>query len=179
MRKNTNIILDIDNTLVHAVHKCLQAKTIVKGNYEQYVDDNFVIYYRPNLQKFLNYVFKYYNVAIWSAGSKEYVEYITEKVITDYDKNRKLDFVFSWEECKDSMNIYNDTCFKNLKYIWNNDSLPVFRYYNTHNTILIDDLFHTFITQQKNTIWAEYFDVTLASANSDNYLLGLIQNLPQ
>lgn len=184
MRKNYNIILDIDNTLLHTIETNKHKKMNINGNYQIIRDKDFVIYLRPGLEEFLNYLFTNYNVAIWSAGTKDYVDYIVKKVIlnnSNTSQDRKIDFVFSLKHCEQSMkmNIKDENCFKNLKYIWSNKSIPVvIQYYNKLNTLLIDDLYDNCKNQWDNVIWAEFFDVNYAWSQYDKYLYKLRLLLP-
>lgn len=76
-----NIILDLDNTII-----CSETytKNIMK-TVQNYADYDFVCSYftvaRPHLQIFLDYIFRYCTVSIWTAASKNYASFICERFI--------------------------------------------------------------------------------------------------
>jgi TFIIF-interacting CTD phosphatase-like protein len=172
MRKRYNIILDIDNTLLHAIGNDGQPTLV---NRPVISDREFHIYPRPYLKYFLQYLFDNYNVAVWSAGNKEYVDYVTQKIITT--NTRHLDFVFNWDQCKEAQLLYKDSHnYKNLKYIWDNKDLSYL--YNQSNTILIDDRLATVNPQKNNCILIREFDATDEASTHDLELLKTIHQLP-
>ena len=77
--KKALLILDLDETLIHASAKKLERDE--KANVFDYF-----IYERPNLKEFLVSVSQNFELAIWSSAGDEYVdEVIKETVIGDFD----------------------------------------------------------------------------------------------
>ena len=87
--KHMNIILDLDNTIISAEEtdkfnfKKNKNKTL-KFSFHN-MDDYYIIFERPNIQVFLDFIFKNFNVSIWTAATKDYALFIIENVIL---KNR-------------------------------------------------------------------------------------------
>lgn len=124
--KNYLILLDIDNTLITSCTKSelpmnaipdLDNKPV--GLKPQYV------FKRPNLDKFLDFLFQNFTVALWSAGNKPWVDQIVNNILKKYKEN----FLFIWsrENC-DSKKI------KPLERVW-----TLYPQWSSENTILIDD----------------------------------------
>lgn len=81
---NHVIILDVDNTLVHAVDNhnlgnlCSHNDVISTPNYNVYI--------RPNLYRFLDYCFSITPyVILWSAGNFQYISEITKYIFKNYE----------------------------------------------------------------------------------------------
>ena len=84
MTNKPNIILDLDQTLI-------SAEVSEEHNFKKYemksklfdykdMDGYYIVYERPGLQKFLDYLFENFNVSIWTAASKDYALFIIEKI---------------------------------------------------------------------------------------------------
>ena len=91
--KNENIsllVLDLDETLIHASNKPLNHPadfTIFEHH----------VYKRPYLDEFLDEVKKKFLIGIWSSASDDYVKLIVEKIIP---KDLELEFVWGRSRCK-------------------------------------------------------------------------------
>ncbi len=72
-----NVVLDLDETLVHSVHKSITFQNC--DAFAQFED--YKIYKRPHVDEFLNIVFKRYNVYIWTAACKSYAKVVCEKLL--------------------------------------------------------------------------------------------------
>ena len=140
-----NIILDLDNTLVSSIKTndsnkeslMLLKKQADKDNiikyYDLYNDEKrliYVVFTRPNLDTFLDYVFSKYNVSIWTAGTRCYASFIIKNIM----KNRKIDYVFFDYHVNISTRIYKQP--KNLNLLANHFKLTE---YSTETTVIIDD----------------------------------------
>jgi hypothetical protein len=55
------------------------------------MENYYIIFERPGLQQFLTFLFKNFNVSIWTAASKDYALFIIDKIIIAGNKNRKID----------------------------------------------------------------------------------------
>ena len=77
MESKLNIVLDLDNTLVCAVDNYINQNIEVAKNL-RYVDyyineqEMYRIYERPHLQEFLDFLFKHYNVSVFTNATGEY-----------------------------------------------------------------------------------------------------------
>ena len=86
------IILDVDNTLIHAVDKDDSGRHCHSLKFQQNHHQNNVIstphynvYLRPNLYSFLDFCFSITPyVILWSAGNSPYIKEITKYVFKDY-----------------------------------------------------------------------------------------------
>ncbi|WP_445458005.1 NIF family HAD-type phosphatase [Flavobacterium sp. HNIBRBA15423] len=83
------IVLDIDETLLHAKEK------VIHDNFDFKIFD-YYIYKRPWLDEFLLEIKKHFKVAIWSSASDDYVAEIVSLIFPkDYD----LQFVWGRSKC--------------------------------------------------------------------------------
>lgn len=142
--KNKNVLLDLDNTLICAeptedifnipnVEKKIVEYTMdVPVNYYN-MDDYYLVFERPYLQEFLDFLFENYNVSIWTAASKDYALFIIDNIISR--PNRNIDYIFFSYHCNLSKKKYNGR-IKDLSMLWDQYKLPG---YEPDNTIIIDD----------------------------------------
>jgi TFIIF-interacting CTD phosphatase-like protein len=164
---NKTVILDLDETLISAIE---DFDTKYKGK-SYNMDDYYMVYERPHLQKFLDYLFKNFNVIIWTAASKDYALFIIDKILLSKD-NRKIDYVFFRYHCDISKKYQVGS--KNLKLLWED--------YNLHhltpvNTMIIDDYSDVYNIQKGNCVIAEEWDVTKPKSDECDFLLRMIQEL--
>jgi RNA polymerase II subunit A small phosphatase-like protein len=75
-KSNKLLILDLDETLIHATETKLEI--VEDFRYEQYY-----VYKRPNLNKFLEDVSKHFTVGIWSSADDDYVKEIVQRIIPE------------------------------------------------------------------------------------------------
>ncbi len=142
------LILDLDNTLIYADLKPMSNydfKFTCKG-------DQIWVKKRPQLNYFLNNVATNFDLAIWSASCKEYVNEIIKHIFKDI----KLVFVytekqtitkFTFDDFENTMRQYTT---KDLKKIWS--SKKKFKMYNKSNTLILDDIPENFRNNRGNGI---------------------------
>ncbi len=170
-----NVILDIDNTLVHSLSSEVHHTDFLYNKLTYHIDDELIVFERPGLNKFLDKLFKKYKVSIWTAGNKTYAHYIRDLLF----KDRDLDFVYYDIHCKKSNVDYGDDyiqrygfrAVKDLRYIYEKKG------YTKKNTILVDDFYYTYRPQLKNVIFCDYFSVFKPNPHKDRYLNGLIDEI--
>ena len=98
-----NFILDLDQTLISA--EAEEEYDFKKYNKKaklfnfQDMDGYYIVFERPGLQKFLDYLFSHYNVSVWTAATKDYALFIIEKMLLKKKKNRTLDYIFFSYHC--------------------------------------------------------------------------------
>ena len=168
-----NIILDLDNTIISSIKindsnkssidllkKQIDQKNIIK--YYDLFNDNkqliYVIFTRPNLDIFLDYIFDRFNVTIWTAGTRCYAAFILKNIM----KGRKIDYILFDYHTNISSRIYNKQP-KNLNIFSEHFNVPL---YTTDNTLIIDD--STKISDQENSphkknyknILCSYYDIS-------------------
>lgn len=90
-KKSKLLILDLDETLVHATQNKLEIR-------EDFLFDKFYIYKRPYLQEFFTSISKDFNVGIWSSASDDYVNEIARLINPDH-----IDFEIVWGNSKCSL----------------------------------------------------------------------------
>lgn len=151
--KKYNVFLDLDHTII-----CSEEYNPTFDKYLINYDHDFLPPYvtcaRPNLQKFLDFLFTNFNVCIWTAASKNYASFILQRFILSYNKNRVVKLLLHKEHCDISFRQTGST--KNLSILnklWN---IPGF---TQENTIILDDLKEVFQTQPKNCILLKPFKI--------------------
>ena len=173
MTEKPNIILDLDQTLISAEpydkydfdKNRDRAKMFDFTNMEGY----YIVFHRPHLQDFLDFVFENFNVSIWTAATKDYALYIIKNIILKDHIERKIDWVFFSYHCGISGEMEGGT--KNLKTLWNVFNL---KNYNTRNTIIIDDYEEVYETQKHNCVFAKPFKFIEKDSYQDDFLKRLM-----
>ena len=176
--KKFNIWLDLDETLLSA--KTTQeidewkkeAKTKgqkIPSNFKTFsMDNEYVIFERPGLQPFLDYLFFNFNVSVWTAGSQEYCLSIVDNIILKPDGwklhgERVLKHVFWSYHCKESIRL----CGKIKKLSLLSSHFGLDKEYNDKNTFIIDDNTEVHEANAKNVFVIKPFDVEDEDASSD------------
>ncbi len=146
-----NVVLDIDETLLYFIQKKYQSyswdiiseeeKNKYKDNIRSFKNGNILIL-RPNLDKFLKFLFKNCNVSIWSASDYDYVEFVVEEYILPYGTPK---YILSERQGTLARKLHGNT--KDLNLLWynsdnsnNTNSKTKYHGFTESNTILIDDL---------------------------------------
>jgi len=167
--KRINIILDLDNTLISSLAK-EEEKKIFKPRMKLFRWENMENYYkvfeRPGLQEFLDFLFKNFNVSIWTAASQIYALFIIDKFIINNRPERSLSHIFFSYHCKQSKKIANTQ--KSLKILKKHFKLLRF---DMANTFIIDDHPEVCQAQPFNCITVKPFEFTERESFLDNELL--------
>lgn len=174
-----NIILDLDQTVISAeandeidLDKYTEKSAKFRSDD---MDGYYMIYSRPYLQEFLDYVFKNFNVTIWTAASKDYALFIIEKIILNNVPERKLDFIFFSYHCDLSKKTKKYS--KELCMLWDIHNLPG---YSPKNTVIIDDYkADVHQCQPNNCIIAPAFEFPSEGSENDTFLKDIIPHLDQ
>ncbi len=178
----TNVVLDLDNTLLNSLDSKefnklpeKKRKQLLENYDHMYMEKSYIIFMRPHLQQFLTYVFANFNVSIWTAASKSYALFILDNIILS-KPDRKLDFIFFSHHCDISETHFK--CAKGLDMLWEMFSL---KNYNSDNTVLIDDLKEMKTKQPPNqVITVKSFNVTGdSSSGDDKFLVSLTEGLKE
>lgn len=85
----TLLILDLDETLIHATEKELAYPP-------DFMLDRYFVYQRPFLRAFLAEMKEYFQLAVWSSASDDYVQAISDKIFLPSDQLR---FVWGRSRC--------------------------------------------------------------------------------
>jgi len=185
MKKEGYVFLDLDQTLISAQSRFLDDEDDEEEYYEieknkrkatkfkyMNMDNYYVIFERPHLQKFLDYLFKHFNVSVWTAASQEYAMFIIEHILIKNKKERKLDHVLFSYHGKRSSKLKRGT--KDLNMLWD---VYKIRECTKQNTVILDDYDEVYNTQVNNCIIAKPFYFTDDKSEKDRFLLDLIPEL--
>jgi Dullard-like phosphatase family protein len=158
------LVLDLDNTLITAVHKAYLTGVYEYPSDFMVSDDNLHVNVRPHLSEFMNYAFNNWRVALWTAASEGYAREILKKCGIDANK---LEFLKFKEDC-DKEFYYGDTIhIKDLSKISEDLS----------RVVLVDDKETSGIRQKDNTIVIPAY--ISAAQTADDRLLKLIYFLEE
>jgi len=172
MPHKKNIILDLDQTLIYSEFtKDFKKSSKTDKFVHKKLDSDYITFERPYLQVFLDYIFKKYNVAIWTAANKSYAVAIINKFIL-VKPGRKLDFVFYSDHC--DMSKKQKRGLKGLSILWEYFAI---RGYNEENTFIVDDNNEVNRIQKKNCYHIPPFDYNKSGSENDVELLRLIQTI--
>lgn len=169
IQHSMNYVLDLDQTVVSAEadeeydfkkHKEKAKKFAYKD-----MDSYYIVFERPGLQKFLDFLFSNFNVSIWTAASKDYALFIIEKIVLAGRKNRYVDWIFFSYHCDVSKRRKGGT--KDLRLLWEDGKIPG---YSKENTVILDDYSEVFKTQPHNCIIAAEFEFTADNSEHDDFL---------
>jgi TFIIF-interacting CTD phosphatase-like protein len=175
MSGRMKLFLDLDNTLISSEPLCdfdskKYKNKAVKFDFHD-MDDYYVVFERPGLQDFLDYVFDNFDVSVWTAASREYGLFIIKNIILT-KPNRKLQLYFFTYHCDWSEK--NNRGHKGLSLIWEDMELPGF---TPENTIIIDDLSEIKEDQPCNAIHIKPFEFTNEGSQNDNELIEVQKKL--
>lgn len=174
-RKNFNIILDLDQTLIAGeVLEELESQIKSKSEKEQLMEeideygnkygshtftskdgDSYLIFGRPYLQEFLDVLFLNFNVSVWTAASHDYAMFVINKFILEPNPSRKLDFIFTRNNCELLEDKHGKFLTKPLTRLFNDGS----NFYNKNNTFILDDNPDVFKIQKENCIKIQPFEL--------------------
>jgi TFIIF-interacting CTD phosphatase-like protein len=170
------IWLDLDATLISAEadedYDFKKNKNKAKKMTFHDMDKYYIVFERPGLQPFLDFLFSNFNVAVWTAASKDYALWIIENILLQKRPERKLDYIFFSYHCDISKNIKNGT--KDLSMLWDIYKLNE---YTIDNTVILDDYDEVYNTQKDNCIIAKPFEFSHEGSESDKFLKQLIPKL--
>ncbi len=155
------IILDLDSTIICSLKPNEKQPKGLKG---YNMDDQWIVYERPHLRKFLEYLFKHYNVGVWTAASKDYGQFIITNIIEKYGGKLKF-YLFDHHE-----EMTRSNCIKDLKLV--KMLFPEFG-----EPTIIDDNPQVYACQMNNSFPIKPFMADSPNATQDTSLLELIDKL--
>ncbi len=171
-RKKINVFLDLDNTIIYSITPDKFKKDSYLNKLKHHkLDDDYVIFERPGLQKFLDWLFNNFNVNVWSAASPDYVDFIVRNIVEQND--RRVEYVLNSNNCEFSQDIFGDKHIKNLNLLW--DIYDV-ENYGPYNTLIIDDLSMVNKINPHNSIRIKSFNTNKKESLDDDELKN-IKNL--
>lgn len=162
------IVLDLDETLISSVpskkYKNKHEKKAKQFEFEN-MDDYYIVFSRPGLQNFLDYLFANFTVSVWTAATKDYAVFVTDKILTQGKPERRIDMIFFSYHCDMSKKMKKGT--KDLTMLWDVFELEG---YNSKNVIMFDDLPEVHTTNPSNHIKVKAFKFTDADSENDTFL---------
>jgi len=159
--KDIMIVLDLDETLLHTIHKSQYHSKLDTTNIHFKVmdddkddDDPYIVFVRPHLYEFLDYIFKHFKVCIWTAASKDYALWIIKNILnktsTGTIVHRKLTLFLSSEHCDISYEIKDGHKVLSLwKDEFKLDVLAPETFSDDNVYILFDDSYDAYISNKK------------------------------
>jgi hypothetical protein len=174
-RKKINVFLDLDNTVIYSITQDKFNENSYLKNFNYHIMDNdYIVFERPGLQPFLDWLFNNFNVSVWSAASPDYVDFIVRNVI---EKNgRLIEYVLNSDNCEFSQDIFGNKHIKNLNLLW--DIYDV-ENYGPYNTLIIDDLSLVSNINPNNSIKIKSFNTNRKDNINDDELKNIKNKLIQ
>jgi len=128
------IILDLNNVLIDRLYDADRSHDVDHPQATRV--GNFLVWTRPHLQSFLDFLFESFDVAVWSSVKAWNIESLLPLVLGDHQS--ELKFVWSQDQCQSVDNPDPEAkaplFLKNLSEVWN-----AFPQYDESNTLIIDD----------------------------------------
>ncbi len=152
------MLCDLDATLINSLSireelplapKEFQAKFsshIMTGHY--------VVFERPYLQEFLDYLFATFDVSVFTAADKDYALFVADNIILQGRPERKLQYLFYGTHSAYSEGYYHSP--KDLRLLWEVFQLPGF---TPCNSVILDDLADVYEANPTRTIRAPKFEL--------------------
>lgn len=99
MEEKALLVLDLDETLVHATEGPLEFEP-------QHEVPPYFLYTRPGLQQFLGHVSNHFRLAVWTSSSPAYAEAVCPLV---FSETQRLEFVWASDRCTPTRIFENDS----------------------------------------------------------------------
>ena len=171
--RQRHIILDLDQTIISGepidefeVKNEPRKKKFIYHT----MDNDYFIFERPNLQRFLDYIFKNFKVSVWTAASKDYALFIIENVILK-KPSRSLEWIFYSYHCEISEKLTKSS--KNLTVLSNKFDIDDFK----GDIFIFDDNEDVYNSQPDRCLIAKPFFFTDEESEHDDYLTQVIRML--
>lgn len=171
-----HLVLDLDETLIHSepLHRALSVPEFPEHYFE-----NYIIYERPHLKEFMDWVSQRFTITIWTAASEAYAKFVVQEILLPKMRTPPV-ALFTAKQCRLSQN--KTQILKNLDILFElaqsypdelQNSPLVARAVDYHpkNTLLIDDNVHV-LQQNGSVIHARPFDL-----REDKELLYILKKL--
>jgi TFIIF-interacting CTD phosphatase-like protein len=162
-----HIILDLDQTIIsgEAINEfdIRHEERKKLFNYST-MDDDYYIFERPGLQKFLDYIFENFKVSVWTAASKDYALFIIKNVILKNKKNRNLEWIFYSYHCDISERLKKSV--KNLTVLHDDFDIDDFK----GDIFIFDDNEEVYEAQPDRCLICKPFYFVDKGSENDDYL---------
>jgi len=172
------IILDIDQTLISAepANEFDFTKNKDKMSKFRYVDMEgyYIVFERPYLQEFLDYIFKNFRVGIWTAATQSYATFITDKIILNDKPSRQLEYIFFSYHCDLSSKCSKTKRTKDLSML---EEFYNIEGYKKGRMMIIDDYDDVYKSQPGECIAIYPFEFNNDGSENDKVLVDMIPKL--
>ena len=152
-KDKTLLVLDVDETLVHATEKQLDRA-------EDFKIANYNVFIRPYLSEFIEGVKDDYMIAIWSSATDDYVEEVVKRIIP---KTIELKFVWGRSRCSFKRNLkiddrgyYSDNYLDHYNYVKPLKKLKR-KGYQLNRILIVDDTPHKSQDNYGNAIYPKEY----------------------
>lgn len=168
-----HIYIDLDETCINTpyLNNTIKKEEVDFYNNMKYIDrfgkkrrlrchvhpaDGFVIFERPHLQEFLDFLFKYFIVSVYTAASKNYADFIIKNIILRKQHpnrpRRVLYFFYNkhvqfLDKKKERRNGYYS--HKHLETLYNTFKLNIQSKIGLQNTFILDNNNHVLVDQHE------------------------------
>jgi TFIIF-interacting CTD phosphatase-like protein len=195
MAQKMNLILDLDNTLISTFNFNFYNN---KNTEIDHINDSMIsilhlpnflglVYIRPHLYDFLEYIFTSFNISIWTASSTIYCREVLKMILTETRFNETI--VILARDNNNYVDIKTNKIYKNvirnniiqkpLDLLWNDIQLSSI--FTKENTLIIDNNSNILVENPYNSLVIQEF--TSKSVNDTSLCtlinwLKIIQNVP-
>lgn len=176
MKRLKNVVLDLDNTLLCAEELSefpFDRDGIREKSLQFHIHDMegyYIVFERPDLQEFLDWLFSNFNVSIWTAAGKDYALFVIQNIILQ-KPNRTLDYIFFDYHVSISKKMFRKQT-KNLRLLFEAFCLEG---YSAKNTLIIDDYDHVIETNPQNSIHIKEFNFMDEGSHRDDELMTVVK----
>jgi TFIIF-interacting CTD phosphatase-like protein len=175
-----NVFLDLDNTLVHSVElRLLHLPDVRRASslleYKDFVineHEGYRIFKRPELDTFLDALFKRYNVSIFTHADKDYAQFIVNEFILT-KPGRRIEYFFYRYHVEMAMKL-DSGGYKDLRLLWK--TFCIFEMSNC-NTVIVDDNPQVLTSNPYNTIPIVRFEIYNPFMVNDKELYDTLEKL--
>lgn len=177
--KRPTVFLDLDNTIISAEalsdfpfhQEGMKEKALSFALHD--MDGYYIVFERPGVQDFLDWLFRTCNVCVWTAASKDYALFIIDRVILKRPGRQVQWFLFSYH-CDLAYAKYKED--KQLKMVFDVFRLPDI---DRSKCILIDDRKDVYSCQPDNAIHIKRFDILSEGSEKDTELSSVKRELQE
>lgn len=153
MEKETLLILDLDETLIHATAQPLREP----ADFEVF---HYFVYKRPRVDDFLRRVAAHFRLAVWSSASDDYVQAIVGQL---FPAGMLLEFVWGRSRCtpfrvpeRDEQGFYNCDYSDRIEYAKRLQKVRR-RGFDLRRVLIVDDTPEKVLQHYGNAIYAKPF----------------------
>ena len=121
------IVLDLDETILHSLHYHELNGNEHEGMYGKIMEDDdeenqYIVFARPHIMEFMDYIFKHYKVVVWTAASEDYAKWVVKNILSlsktsETPVHRDVQLLLSCDHC-DISNEVSDGKHKDLDLLY-------------------------------------------------------------